>query len=195
VIAGLVLSIPRGVSDTDLKTRIKTKTIEVLSRTIISLWRSSEGTAIVESAVIAPLLFTLVLGVFEFSWYFYNQQLVEAGVRDAARYLARIRLTSTTATPCTQTAAGGTLYMTYAENIAMYGNTAGTGTPRVSGWTGSATITCPTTSGTNYADGTTIYLIDVTTAFTDPGLGFFRYLGFSAPSIKATHKERFIGPG
>ena len=58
-------------------------------QTIQSLWRSTDGSALVEATVLTPVLIILFFGVFEFSWYFYNQQLVEIGVRDAARYLAR----------------------------------------------------------------------------------------------------------
>jgi hypothetical protein len=74
---------------------------------------------------------------------------------------------------------------------------AANGTQRVHGWTGPVTITCPTTdnSAGTYADGTTIYTISATTSFNDPSLGFFGRLGFTAPSISVTHKERFIGPG
>ena len=38
-----------------------------------------------------PVLFTLMFGVLEFSYYFYQQHLVSTGVRDAARYLARVQ--------------------------------------------------------------------------------------------------------
>jgi Flp pilus assembly protein TadG len=165
-------------------------------KTVDSLWHNHEGSPLVEAAVLTPMLFTLVFGVFEFSRFFYTQQLVEAGVRDAARYLARVGPLSGGSTPCTQTDSGGTLYKTYAQNVAIYGSTS-TGTARVTGWTGPVTITCPTTdnSAGTYQGGTTIYTITATTSFTDPSLGFFGLLGLNAPSISFTHKERFIGPG
>ena len=49
-----------------------------------------------------PLLLGLFLGVFEFSWFFYNQQLVVSGLRDAARYMTRIELTDGNRDPCAQ---------------------------------------------------------------------------------------------
>jgi Flp pilus assembly protein TadG len=161
-----------------------------------SLWGNREGSALLEAAVFTPMLFSLSFGVMEFSFYFYQQQLIESGIRDAARYLARVPTTSG-ATPCTQTdPATGTSYMTYAQNIAIYGTTSAS-TQRVHGWTGPVTITCPTTdnSGGTYSDGTTIYTISATTSFADPALGFFGVLHLSAPSISVTHKERYIGPG
>jgi len=168
------------------------ETIEVLSRTIISLWRSSEGSAIVEGAVIAPLLFTLVLGVFEFSWYFYKQQLVETGVRDAARYLARVRTGASDANPCNDATS-----VANAKNIATNGVISG-GTARVPTWVvGEVTITCPAidnSSGT-YSGASTIYRVTVSTSFADPALGFFGFLKLPTPNISASHSERSIGPG
>ena len=161
------------------------------------LWRDREGSVLIEATVLTPMLFVFLFGVFEFSFIFLQQQLIEAGVRDAARYLARIPLTTSGATPCTQTdPATGTTYLAYAQNIALYGTTA-SGTQRVAGWTGPVTITCPTTdnSAGTYADGSTIYTIQATTSFTDPTLGSFGLLGLNPPSISVTHKERFIGPG
>jgi Flp pilus assembly protein TadG len=165
-------------------------------KTLLRLSRDWEGSALLEAAVLTPMLFTLILGVFEFSFYFYQQQLIEAGVRDAARYLARIGPLSSGSTPCTQTDSNGNLYKTYAQNIALYGSTS-TGTTRVMGWTGPVTITCPTTdnSSGSYQGGTTIYTIAATTTFTDPTLGFLGVIGLSAPSITFTHNERYIGPG
>jgi Flp pilus assembly protein TadG len=168
-----------------------------------ALWRDSEGSAIIEATLLTPLLFALVLGVFEFSWVFYQQQLIEMGVRDAARYMARIPITSTATppdtNPCDQTDTNGTgaLFTTNAGNIALYATTTSSGsTQRVSGWTGPVTITC---TQNTYASGTyaetSIYAIQATTSFTDPTLGLFGYLGLPTPSIIFTHNERYIGPG
>ena len=85
-----------------------------------------------------PVLIVLFFGVFEFSWYFYNQQLIEIGVRDAARYLARGPYLSAAnfigegTNPCldaTNVAA--------AKNLAVTGTTDGSGGVRVKGWTDS----------------------------------------------------------
>ncbi|MDB5608562.1 MAG: hypothetical protein JWP25_5462, partial [Bradyrhizobium sp.] len=37
-----------------------------------SVWRNSEGSALVEGALVVPILCTLLFGVFEFSWLFYQ---------------------------------------------------------------------------------------------------------------------------
>jgi len=54
-----------------------------------SLWRNSEGSALIEGALIVPILLVLVLGVFEFSWLIDQQHLISTGIHDAARYIAR----------------------------------------------------------------------------------------------------------
>jgi Flp pilus assembly protein TadG len=149
--------------------------------------------------LVTPLIVSLYFGVFDFSWYFYNQQLVEAGVRDAARYMARIELTNGNTNPCAQTDPGGTLYTTDAANIAVTAQTSG-GTPRVSGWSAAnVAITCVASHALShgvYADGSaSMTIIYATTSFADPSLGFFATLGLPTPSLSFTHQERFLGTG
>jgi Flp pilus assembly protein TadG len=161
-------------------------------RLIASLWSDTEGSVLIEATVLVPVLFTLMYGLFEFSWYFQKQQLVEIGIRDAARYLARVNAGNNDGNPCNNTTS-----VAQAQNIAVTGVTSG-GTARVSGWTvGNVTITCPgfDNSGGSYSGASTIYLVTATTSFTDPAFGFFGILGFSTPNLSASHTERSIGPG
>src|SRR5437868_13556245 len=58
-------------------------------RIVQSLWRNGEGSALIEGAIIMPVLLILVLGVYEFSWLIDQQHLLSTGIHDAARYLAR----------------------------------------------------------------------------------------------------------
>ena len=171
----------------------------MLSRTIISLFRSTEGSAIVESAVVLPMLFSLVLGVYEFSWFYYKQQLVETGVRDAARYLARSSAGASDANPCNNaTAVANAKYIATNTNYSATNGAISGGTARVPTWTTAAvTITCPAidNSSGSYVGGTTLHLVTVSTSFADPALGFFGFLKLPTPNISASHSERSIGPG
>ena len=154
-----------------------------LLRRMWSLWRDKEGSALVEATVVVPVLFTLTFGVYEFSWVFYTHQLVSAGVRDAARYAAKAL------NPCDST------IETDAKNLATTGQTDGSGTARVSGWSAdSVSVSCTSVdnSAGSYRGGTTITIVHVTTSFTDNSLGFFPYLGLTAPTISVTHSERAI---
>src|ERR1700730_6881980 len=94
-----------------------------------ALWRDEEGSALLEGAVIMPLLFVLMFGVYDFSWYFYQQHLMTTGVRDAARFLAR------SSNPCEASSPVWAAEAANAENLATTGFAAG-GSPRVAGWTG-----------------------------------------------------------
>jgi Flp pilus assembly protein TadG len=166
----------------------------MMLRMLQSLWRGNEGTALLEGAIVIPTMSLLLLGVFEFSWVFYQQKQIESGVRDAARYLSRVPVTSGDPNPCDDSAGS---YTTYAKNIAVYGSTS-TGTARVGGWaTSYVTISCPTfdNSAGNYLGPATLYRVLVSTSFPDPSFGFFGFFGLSPPNISASHEERYIGPG
>ncbi len=52
------------------------------------LLKSNSGTAAVEFAIIAPLLFVLVFGIIEFGAMLYNQSVITNASREAARFSA-----------------------------------------------------------------------------------------------------------
>jgi Flp pilus assembly protein TadG len=155
-----------------------------------SVWRDMRGSALVEATVLMPLLFTLVFGVFEFSWYFYDQHRVSTGVRDAARYLSRV------ADPSDAT------LQSNAKNLAVTGSISG-GAARVMGWTKAsvkvnvASIQNPVQNdgSTLYRGDATIQIVTVTTTFVYSSLGFLGLLRLTAPGISMAHSERVIGPG
>jgi Flp pilus assembly protein TadG len=171
-----------------------------LKTAIGRLWRDRRGTAAVEGAIVLPALASLLFGVYEFSFYFYQQQLITTGVRDAARYLAR------TIDPADPTLQG------YAENIALNGAPTG-GSPRVTGWTTasanfSITVADDANNGAVTPCGTTpcnggiaiggvsyVQSVTVATSFADPSLGLLGFLGLTAPTIRISHTERVVGPG
>jgi Flp pilus assembly protein TadG len=166
----------------------------------LSLWRDEDGSALVEATIVMPFLIALFLGVFEFSWFLYNQQLVVSGLRDAARYMTRIELTNGNRDPCAQKDQYGALYTDDAANIATTAQTSRGGAARVVGWNPTdVTITCDSSAALengNYADGSaSMMIIDVATRFADPSLGLFSSLGLKAPMLSFSHQERFIGPG
>lgn len=159
-------------------------------RTIRSVWRNSEGTALIETAVILPVLFVLVFGVFEFSWLICQQHLMLTGVSDAARYIAR------SATPNDPTIKQDAKY------LATTGAVDGT-LLRVSGWKADdieisyGFINNPTGNDglTTFRGGPVVESVTVSTTFTVPSLGFFSILGLSPPTFKVLHQERVIGSG
>jgi Flp pilus assembly protein TadG len=156
-------------------------------RILRSIWRDSEGTALVEATISLPVLFILVFGVFEFSWLICQQHLISTGICDAARYIAR------STTPDDPTIKKDAKYL--ATTGAIDGDT-----PRVRGWTAddveiSYTVINNPTGGnglTNFRGGEVIESVTVSTTFTVPSLGFFGILRLSPPTLNVSHQERVI---
>lgn len=64
--------------------------------------RGDRGVALVEFAIIAPLLFLLIFGIMEFGWTFYQLNDVRQGAREAAR-LAAVNYRTSAVSGSTQT--------------------------------------------------------------------------------------------
>jgi Flp pilus assembly protein TadG len=160
------------------------------ARILQSLWRNGDGSALIEGAVLMPVLLILVLGVFEFSWLIDQQHLVSTGINDAARYIAR------SANPHDVTIQGD------AKNLATTGAIDGT-TARVRGWTtrdvnityASVPNPASTRGLTPFRGGAVIQSVTVSTTFTVRSLGFFGFLGLKPPALTVSHQERIIPPG
>jgi Flp pilus assembly protein TadG len=159
-------------------------------RVLQSVWRNGEGSALIEGAILVPVLLVLVLGVFEFSWLINQQHLIATGIHDAARYVAR------SANPQDVTIQRG------AKNLATTGAIDGN-TARVEGWTiRDVNITYASVNNpvgakglTPFRGGAVIQSVTVSTTFTVPALGFFGFLGLKPPALTVSHQERVIGPG
>ena len=141
------------------------------------------GAALVEGALLTPFLCVLFFGVFEFSFFTYQQHLMTAGVADAARYVARA---------CDPTNA---TTLTNAQNLAATGSITG-GTNRVANWDPgevSITFTNVDNSAGTYRGPPVIRIVNVAGNFTYASLGFWGFFGFSTPSVSVTQSERYIG--
>jgi hypothetical protein len=161
-----------------------------------ALARNDDGSALIEGAIVVPVLCVLLFGVYEFSWFFYQQHLISTGLRDAARYIARLPA------PCSSASFNWPIDQASARNLATTGSISG-GAARVKGWT-AATVRLDCTPIDNpigasglrdFRGGPMIYVVTASTRFTDPALGFFGFLGLKTPAISVSHSERVIGPG
>jgi len=163
---------------------------------ISGLWRSEDGSALVEAAVAVPFLMTLILGVLDYSFFFYQQHLVSTGIRDAARYLAR------TSSPTSGTS------QTTAQNLAATGSPSGGTYRRVTGFDpGNVSISISYVANTLNTSNVRPYrqapiecggpdqiaIISVTGSFPYASFGFLSFLGLSSPTVTVTHSERCIG--
>jgi Flp pilus assembly protein TadG len=159
-------------------------------KTLQSLWHNGEGSALIEGAIVVPLLLILVLGVFEFSWLIDQQHLISTGIHDAARHLAQ------SADP------NDLAIQRRAKNLATTG-AIDEDTARVRGWTARdvnirySPLANPVdvNGSTTFRGGAVIQRVTVSTTFTVPSLGFFGFLGLKLRVLTVSHQERVIGPG
>ncbi|QKD04369.1 pilus assembly protein [Mesorhizobium loti R88b] len=173
-----------------------TAMFKILSRYFDRFRRDQRGAVIVEMTLITPLMLVLSAGVFEFGNLIHDKLLMEAGLTDAARYAARCNSQLYTdsglaAINCTAIAA----------NIAVFGNAAGTGSARVSGWqTSNVTVTtnnsCQDTvvGGVTQYRSTTAQVCTVRASGTYPyaGVGMLSFIGISPITLQGSHDERLI---
>ena len=127
--------------------------------------KSQRGVALVEFALILPLLLLLTFITTEFGRALYQYNTLAKSVRDASRYLS-MQL------PGTQ--------MTTARNLVIYGNMAGTGEPLVQGLT-EAHVPDPTWQ----TEGTAPVITTVT----------IQVSGYSFQPLMATVFGRTLFPG
>src|SRR5262249_59568555 len=131
--------------------------------------------AMVEMAAILPFLLVLGCGVFEFGAFFYQYQMIEAGVRDAGHYLARVSDPATSTTPCASAVL--TAKEDSAKDIAVMGVIGGT-TKRVSWWNKSditityRTVANPPGPTPSYRGPDPITIVHIATTPNYPGVGF-----------------------
>jgi Flp pilus assembly protein TadG len=130
----------------------------------------------------------MAAGLFEFGSLFYNFEMMQTGVRDAARYLARV------ADPVASEAA--------ARNLAIRGTVDTSGSPRVKLWQPThiqityKTIPNPvdeTTGRRLYRGRNPLIVVRVSTSFDHPGTGFLNAVGLGPVRVAAAHEERYVG--
>ena len=150
--------------------------------------RDARGTAAMEAALALPFIAVLAAGLMEFGGLFYNFEMIQTGVRDAARYLARV--------------ADPVASETAARNLALRGTVDSSGALRVKWWqANNIQITYKTTP--NPVDETTgrrlyrgrdpLIVVRVSTSFDFSGLGLLDAVGLGAVRIAAAHEERYVG--
>lgn len=156
------------------------------------LYRDRGGGPIVELTLLAPLLISLGLGVSEFGNAVQGYHVIDKGLRDAARYLGKGFAS------CDSNGNSSYTNGASAKNLAMYGNTAGTGTLVLPYWSDPNTITisvsCVATSTGTPAwittDGSSqVAIITVSAAVDYVGFGILAVFGLASPEFDLQHQE------
>ncbi len=101
--------------------------------------RNRTGVASVEMALMLPVLFAFMFTTFEGGYYLWTEHKVIKGVRQGARYAARLPFSnfacSSAGTVTSLSNELGADVYDDIRNVVVYGNAAGTGHPKVRGWT------------------------------------------------------------
>lgn len=146
----------------------------------LMLLRDDLGAAFVEFTILAPFLFTLAFGMFEFGRFLYQYQMVVEGLRDGARYLARLDPDDPT-------------NQANASNLAATGTIDPLGPARVAGWTAAdVEFNILSDDSGDFRGGGTVKTVEASTTFSYLDLGFLDALGLDAISVSATHQQRAI---
>lgn len=138
-------------------------------------------------ALMVPLLLMLMFGAFELGNYFWNDHIVAKAARDGARFASR---QSFGTMPC----AGTPTNEAAIKNIVRYGNTAGTGTLRVSGFSNASTVTVALScaaSGTYSGIYSSTAQVPVVTVSVDvPYRTLFSAVGISTTSLRVRGRSQ-----
>jgi Flp pilus assembly protein TadG len=152
----------------------------IIKRLCFGFWSREEGAVLAEALVAVPFVTLFAAGILEFGNIFWERMQIDAGLRDAGRYLSRCRPTTPTYTSsCTQATA---------KLIAFYGtqSPAANAALRVPGW--GPNLADITVSAVD-ADGT----ITIQTAHVYETSPLFAWLGLDAITINSSHEERYMG--
>jgi Flp pilus assembly protein TadG len=108
-----------------------------MTRTSNSHYRQ-RGIMTVEFIIVAPILLLLMLGISEFGRALYQYNTLTKSVRDGARYLAANAVVGSTSSIVIDSTD-----ISQTTNLVIYGNTAGSGTPKIPGLSASnITVSC-----------------------------------------------------
>lgn len=142
-------------------------------------WNDQHGAAAAELALVLPLMLALLFATFEGAYYIISEHQVVTGVRNAARYAARLDFSQYSCPAATFSGSTATV-----QNLARTGQLSG-GTPRVQGWVNgdvTVTVTCTAQTGIYTAVGSYAPKVRVSAQLNYPSL--LGQLGFSQATLR-----------
>ncbi|MET4690643.1 TadE/TadG family type IV pilus assembly protein [Sinorhizobium fredii] len=151
-------------------------------------WLSEEAAVLTEAIIVVPFVTVFAAGILEFGNLFWERMQIDAGLRDAGRYLSRCRPESGTFEPTCDRAT--------ARTIAFYGtqSPADGAKPRVPGWEDPGDIVIlPVENADGTVDISSGDTITVSTSHLYETSPLFALLGIEDITISASHEERYMG--
>lgn len=163
---------------------------------VATIGADDHGSVMVEAALTLPFVMLMGFATFEFANFMSQHQAMTTGVRDAARYLARVSI------PYSAVGANLTCADAIANRAETARNIAVTGAPngderlRVAGWT-AAQVTITTVTQSNsagaYRGGDPLCVVRVSGSLPYAQFGLLRALRLGAPTVAVSHSERWVG--
>ena len=161
---------------------------------IRTIWRDRRGVAMVELSMMLPMLVALGLGIGEFGRALQQHHAMNKGMRDAARFLARVPVDCPSGS--TTGSVNNTSDIAVAKNLALNGVPSG-GSPRVSYWTDPSSITvqvdCYDNTSGAFRGQPGIPRITVSASVAYQDLGFLAVLGLPARTFSVSHQQMHFG--
>jgi hypothetical protein len=161
-------------------------------RTIHDIARDRSGASLVEFTLMAPALLALMVGLAEFGGALRQHHVMAKGVRDAARYLARVEPGGCPPAGATWGTAVGR-----AQALAVTGTFDASATPLLPGWTDlssvTVNVTCVDNSGEIWRGDVSIPIVEVTASAPYQDIGALSFLGLAAPTITVSHTQMSVG--
>lgn len=153
------------------------------------LARENAGGALVELTLLMPLLLTLLCGMAEFGLMLRQYGVLDKGVRDAARFVARAAGT----TPCPSPGWSGAVE-TAAKNLVLTGSPTG-GSPLIKTLTDPSVVSLSASSCQPGFRGPAagVYSVTVTAGAPYEDLGLLSFLGLDPPTLTVSHEQLVIG--
>lgn len=160
----------------------------MMNRARLRFCKDRKGAAVIEFALVAPLLIFLMCGMAEFANAMRQYHVMEKGVRDAGRYLARVPMTG---------CAVGANATTAARNLAVTGRVSG-GTALLPNWDNVNSVAvsvaqCVDNSASTYRGHAQVPVIQVRATAPYADLGLLTIIGVGAITLEATHQQLWIG--
>lgn len=148
------------------------------------------GAAMVELAILLPLLLALFFGLAELGRALLLEHTLLRHTEAAARYLGRAY--QGLAADCSENAAWPDASTT-ATHLAVYGNEAGSGAPLIGGLDADAVSIA--VAGGGVPGGAPACVVRVSVALPYPGLfgDKIPLLGLDQPTLRAQSEERYVG--
>lgn len=144
--------------------------------------KKSAGSALTEFAVSVPMIALAFAGCFQFGYYFFVYDRLEAAVRAGARYASIRNYNSSTSTPADS-------FSTAVKNMVVYGSPDGGTSPVVSGLT-TSNVNLSVTFVNNMPSEMTVSItgVEIDTVFkkftlSGKPVATFRYGGKLSPAL------------